>query len=66
MEPPNPFVRRKSNGYSLCIAGDHWTQDNQIFFADGRHLVLCETDFADFWENTDEIPADYQWYNVGK
>lgn len=65
MEPPNPFTRRRSNGFSLCIACNGWHQDNQIFFADGTHFVLCKTDFVDYWENTDEIPADYKWYNVG-
>lgn len=65
MIPPNPFTRRKSNGYSLCMGGNHWTQDNQIFHADGMHWVLCETDFYDFWDNTEVVPEDYKWYNVG-
>ncbi len=64
MEPPNPFTKRKSNGYSFCMGG-HWTQDNQIFFAGGTHWVLCKTDFYDYWDNTDELPEDYKWYNVG-
>ncbi len=65
MKPPNPFTRRKSNGWSQCFACDQWRQDVQIFFADGMQWNLCEGDFYDYWENTDEIPADYKWYNVG-
>ncbi len=65
MKPPNQFTRRKSNGYSRCFACDQWRQNVQIFFADGIQYNLCEVDFYDFWENTDELPADYKWYNVG-
>jgi hypothetical protein len=65
MNPPNPFTRRKSNGYSNCFACRGWFQDCQIFFAEGIHWVLCRTDFVDYWENTDVLPVDYKWYNVG-
>ncbi len=65
MKPPNPFTKRKSNGYSQCCVCFKWRQDCQIFFSEGIHFVICELDFYDYWDNTDELPADYKWYNVG-
>ena len=65
MNPPNPFRKHKNPGHSLCIGCQKWRPNNQVFHAEGTHWVLCEVDFYDYWENMDEVPEDYYWYNVG-
>lgn len=64
MKPPKPFkiYTTKQRGYSPCIACDKWKFGNNIFFHDGILWTLCRFDYADYWENTDELSSDYKGY----
>lgn len=33
-----------------------------LFHHEGRHWILCNEDYADYWENTDVIQSDYKEY----
>lgn len=60
MKPPRPFVvNARVHGYSVCIACQQW-RHNLIFIHEGITWILCEIDYADYWENTDELAADYR------
>lgn len=62
MDPPKKFVIKKGRGWSLCIACEEWHLSNAIFHHEGRHWILCKADYEDYWENTDELLADYKGY----
>lgn len=62
MKPPRVFKIYKKRGYSRCIACDRFKRTN-IFYGEGRTWVLCNYDWADYWENIDELPSDFVDYN---
>lgn len=64
MKPPKPFKFDSKRGYSECLACNKWTHSNAIFHHEGRHWILCKTDHADYWENTDVLLPDYKEYRV--
>lgn len=61
MKPPKPFKISKNHGWSLCIACREW-RHNVAFYHEGVNWVLCRYDYADYWENTDELLSDYKGY----
>jgi hypothetical protein len=63
MKPPKPFklVYTKTLGWSLCIACQKWRHNN-IFHHERKFWTLCAEDYADYWENTDELQNDYVGY----
>lgn len=65
MKAPSPFKinSKRQFTYSLCMACGKWKYNN-IFHHEGRHWILCRWDFADYWENTDELMPDYKEYKV--
>jgi hypothetical protein len=64
VKPPERYRIRpgKLIGYSRCIACDQFKPSNMIFHHEGRHWILCRWDYADYWENTDELESDYKAY----
>lgn len=64
MNPPRLYKPRpgKIVGYSRCTACDKFTPSNMLFHHEDRHWILCETDYVDYWENTDELATDYKEY----
>ena len=62
MKPPVLYKVNPKRGYSLCIACDKWRLSVKIFFHEGRMWNLCRFDYADYWENTDELEPDYKGY----
>lgn len=64
MQPPKLYKFNHKRGYSQCYACDKWTHSNMIFHHEGRHWILCNFDYADYWENTDVLLSDYKGYNV--
>ncbi len=66
MKPPRPFKYYKKRGYSQCLGCQQWKKGNNIFFHDGTQWVLCVADYFDYWENTDELLADFKDYDFGR
>jgi hypothetical protein len=64
VQPPKLFKFDHKRGYSRCNACDKWTHSNMIFRHEGRNWILCNFDYADYWENTDVLQSDYKGYNV--
>lgn len=64
MKPPKPFNYKRANSYSLCMACDKWTPSNAIFLSEGTYWTLCHVDYADYWENTNELPTDFKGFTV--
>jgi hypothetical protein len=64
MNPPKAYRVRpgKLESFSRCIACDRFTPSNMIFHHEGTHWILCRIDYADYWENTDELSSDYKEY----
>jgi hypothetical protein len=62
MKPPKPFKIDIKRGYSQCYGCEKWTFSNSIFHHDGMHLILCRTDYEDYWENMDTLLDDYKGY----
>jgi hypothetical protein len=64
VKAPRPFKldKRRLNSYSLCIACGKWKSSNNIFHHEGRHWILCQIDYFDYWENTDALLPDYKGY----
>ena len=64
MIPPRLFKINSKRGFSICIACGQWRLSNNVFHHEGRHWILCRTDFEDYWFNTDELQDDYIGYDV--
>lgn len=62
MKPPKPYKRNTKFGYSICIGCGKWTLSNMLFRHEGTNWVLCEAEYGDYWENTDELLPDYKAY----
>ncbi len=66
MKAPKLFYRKQSRekgtSFSLCRACGKWVRYIAIFFHEGRLWHLCEVDYFDYWENTDELLDDYKEY----
>lgn len=62
MKLPRSFKKYPKHGYSMCIACLKWRHGNNMFFHEGRHWILCELDYVDYWENTDELRSDFKAY----
>lgn len=62
MKPPRPFKIYKKRGYSRCDGCQEFKKTN-IFYAEGRMWRLCAFEYADYWENTDELPLDFVDYD---
>ncbi len=63
MKPPVIFKWNPKDGYSQCIACGKWRQSVHIFRHEGTDWILCQLDYADYWENTDKLEDDYKWYH---
>lgn len=62
MKPPRLFkINQRVHGYQQCRACDKW-KHCLMFFHEGLLWVLCNFDYADYWENTDKILGDYRAY----
>jgi len=63
MKPPRAFKTQGRRGYSKCRACDKWGPSNDsAFHHEGIDWVLCEIDYYDYWENTDELLSDFKGY----
>lgn len=62
MEPPRVFkVNPRLHGYSMCDGCEKWKM-NLRFRHENRDWILCEWDYADYWENIDKLLSDYKEY----
>lgn len=64
MKPPKSPATKPTRleRYSRCLACDKFTPDNRIFHHENRYWILCKVDYADYWENTDNLATDYKGY----
>jgi hypothetical protein len=64
MEVPKLFrteLRRPAR-YQMCRACEKWYEHVMMFIHEDMLWVLCIDDYADYWENTDELLLDYKGY----
>lgn len=62
MKPPRLFsIDPRKHGYSVCMACGKWRM-NLRFRHEGVNWILCNLDYADYWENTDGLLSDYKEY----
>lgn len=64
MKPPKiwKLPTGKILSYSRCMACNKFTLNNMRFIHEGMYLILCRTDYEDYWYNTDELSPDYKGY----
>jgi len=62
MKPPKEFkINARVHGYSICDGCGKW-RFNLHFYHEGSYWILCDLEYADYWENTDELQSDFRWF----